>query len=253
MSVTHEHNAAMVNLENLEIKESSGVCLSRLTPGAAWTHNDKGNAPALFKFDLATGKHLGRWPLPIKPVDLEDCASIVIDGRALILLADTGDNDLIRKESAVYVVDEATMLCTRIAFKWPGGKARNCEAMGITANGLIYFVTKTYTGKAEVMTLKTFLADPSAPNTGLVAELVRTITIQTVTAMDISPDGMRAAVLANGNKVHEFVSEFKGLPTSTVNTPKMTNAEAVCYADDGRSLWLTSEGTPCPLHFIKRT
>jgi hypothetical protein len=41
-----------VNLEDPAITESSGVVAPRLAGGIYWTHNDSGDGPYLYAFDL---------------------------------------------------------------------------------------------------------------------------------------------------------------------------------------------------------
>src|SRR4051812_4643102 len=41
----------LASLQNKKVNESSGIVVSRRTPGVFWTHNDSGDGPNLFATD----------------------------------------------------------------------------------------------------------------------------------------------------------------------------------------------------------
>ncbi len=57
-----------------EIAESSGLAVSRRTPGLLWSHNDSGSAAVLFALDT-TGTVRGRVRVPIRALDWEDVSA----------------------------------------------------------------------------------------------------------------------------------------------------------------------------------
>jgi hypothetical protein len=80
-------------LANKKITESSGLAASRRTAGVFWTHNDSGDKPSLYAFDLR-GRDLGTWQIQgAAGRDWEDMASFSLGGKPWLLVADTGDND----------------------------------------------------------------------------------------------------------------------------------------------------------------
>ena len=52
----------LAKLANREIDESSGLACSRAASDVFWTHNDSGDRPRVFAFDVE-GKHLGAFRL----------------------------------------------------------------------------------------------------------------------------------------------------------------------------------------------
>ena len=56
------------------VPETSGLAVSRRTPGLLWTHNDSGNEAVLFAID-ASGTDRGRVRLPIRTRDWEDVSA----------------------------------------------------------------------------------------------------------------------------------------------------------------------------------
>lgn len=247
--------------------ESSGLCLSRLEAGTLWSHNDAGSKATLYKFST-TGAPLGQWTLPITAKDWEDMASIRLRGQSLLLIGDFGDNALNRKDYSIVVINEPISKAIshfKIQFKYPNGVSKNCEALAVMPDGTFVLCTKTYTGTAEVFTLRNSLTDDNIPNINLVAEKIRSIKIPTVTAMDMSLDGSKIIMLANGNKIYEYVRSV-GLdwgtalaaPKSILSVTGIKQAEALCYAEDQSSIWLSSETTKLPgeltpLYFLERS
>jgi hypothetical protein len=89
--------------------------------------------------------------------------------------------------------------------------------------------------------------------TVLTAEPIAVISAPAVTAMDISPDGLRAVVSTYAS-AYQFVRSadedwavgFGHRPTS-INLPTRRQGESLCFGADGKTLYLTSEGSPSPL------
>jgi len=84
-----------------------------------------------------------------------------------------------------------------------------------------------------------------------------TLTIPTTTAMDISPDGLRALVLTYG-AAYEYTRQpgedwsrgFERQPR-IINMPARAQGETACYGSDGMTIYLTSEKIPTPLLEVK--
>ena len=85
------------------------------------------------------------------------------------------------------------------------------------------------------------------------AKPVATLTIPTTSAMDISPDGLRALVLTYGD-AYEYTRQagedwsrgFARQPR-VIKMPARRQGESACYGPDGVTIYLTSEKTPTPL------
>ena len=75
-----------------DVTEASGLAASRREPGLFWVHADSGGEPIL-RAVAADGSPRGILRIDgAGNVDWEDAASFTLDGRAWLLVADTGDN-----------------------------------------------------------------------------------------------------------------------------------------------------------------
>lgn len=254
--------------------ESSGLAVSRRSPDILWTHDDSGGDPVLYAVDL-TGKKRGALRvLGLKNEDWEDVASFTRDGQAWLLIADTGDNDA--KEGSVWLhvvaepapehLDTAGELSAAPAYslriRYEDGP-RDCESVAVDgADQAIYLLTKrddpprlyrVPLGPAQEksVTARFVGTVPVAGNSGM-DFLMKKILGKKVawpTAMDFAADGRRAVVLTYG-EVLVFAREpgepwlaalqraparlmFHGLP----------QAEGACFSPDGRTIYVSSEGT----------
>jgi hypothetical protein len=247
-------------LANRAITESSGVASSRRTAGVFWTHNDSGDKPNLYAFDLR-GRDLGTWQIQgAASRDWEDMASFSLGGKPWLLVADTGDNDRKCKTPVLYVIPEPRVDPNRpvangqvaaamtIPFFYDDG-CQDCEAVGVDAvSRKILLISKR--GKRTVYELPLPEEAPAKP---LTAKSIATLDLGMVTAMDVSPDGLRAMVATYGNLTEyarapgESWAVAFGRPGRTVAAPGRKQGESVCFGLDGKTLYLTSEGAPCPL------
>jgi hypothetical protein len=88
-----------------ELLESSGLAVSRRTPGLLWSHNDSGNAAVLYALD-AGGIVRGRVRVPIRTRDWEDISAARCPSGDCLYLADIGDNREVRRRVQIYRVPE---------------------------------------------------------------------------------------------------------------------------------------------------
>lgn len=247
-------------LANEKIDESSGLAASRATPGVFWTHNDSGDAPRLFAFDMK-GRDLGTYSVRgARNRDWEDLASFSLGGKHYLLICDTGDNDRRRPFVTLYVAAEPMVdpakrgvrgtiaVVQAIHFTYDDGP-QDCEAVAVDATTrTIYLVSKRV--KRTVYALP---IPAKTVSSKLTAKSVAELPIGQVVAMDISPDGLRAVVLTYGNAL-EFTRSPKGTwraafarPGRKLAMPGRRQGESICYGPDGRTLHLTSEKLPTPL------
>ncbi len=254
----------LADLADRRIDESSGIAPSRRRDDVFWTHNDSG-PPRLYAFNTK-GEDLGTFEVRgARLVDWEDLASCVLDGRELLVIGDVGDNLRRRKSVTVYLCPEPVLtpppqkttsvaVSMRIEFTYPDGP-QDCEALAVDPGArTIYLLAKR--GERHVYALPIPRLRPARP---LVAERIATLRLLWVTGMDMSadpPPAGRAVVLTYGS-AYEYVrgpgqgwaEAFAGRPR-TLEMPPRRQGEAVCYDRHGRSLYLTSEGTPCPLYVV---
>ena len=141
----------MGDIEDKELNESSGLASSNLSDDVLWSFNDSGDSARIFALSTS-GIALGQWQINIPdPTDWEAMDSFVIDGKAYLLLADTGDNLRWRPYVSVVVIAEPAIDSSnevlleaiwRTNFRYPSGP-RDCEAVAVdTSRGEILFLSK---------------------------------------------------------------------------------------------------------------
>lgn len=243
----------LADLANLEIGESSGLAAGRRTPGVLWTLNDSNNRAELFAFD-ASGRDLGTFAVEgADNIDWEDMAAAVISNEPVLFVADVGDNDKLRPRCLIHVIPEpavdlsmpaggTAVVARTVSFTYEDGP-RNCEALAWDpAREVFLLISKG--GKTRAYEL-----DPGDGTARRIADLP----LRRVTACDISPDGLRLAVLT-----YDGLNEYSRQPDETwpealrripffVPLDELLKAEAVGYGANGTGLYVTSEGSPAPL------
>jgi hypothetical protein len=250
-------------LKDDRINESSGVAASIRYKDAFWTHNDSGDSARIFLFNK-NGETLAVVNLKgVIAVDWEDIASFKQGKGNYILIADTGNNAQRRKDYVLYLVLEPATIDSEakealiieaepaltISFAYEDGP-HDCEAVAVDpVESKIYLVSKQTEG-IKVYSMPIPSAVSKEPN---VAKAIATINAPYATAMDISPNGMRAVVLTYGD-AYEFTrangetwaQAFSREPRR-LKMPARRQGESIGYGADGKTLYLTSEGLAQPL------
>jgi hypothetical protein len=266
----------IAELEDGAVDESSGVVASRRNPGLFWTHNDSGDGPFLYAFDL-NGTKRGTWRVTgARALDWEDIAASPGAGgveTSYLYVGDIGDNSKKREEIVVYRVAEPVVTATdadtdrnepqqtepaeAIHLRYPDG-AHDAEALAVhPATGDLYIITKTR-GSTPSGVYK--LAAPFS--TSNINTLQRVSSLSTpglypgmITGADISPDG-RKIILCDyfnayelglpGSKGDKFDDIWKQ-SIAIVGLGAREQGEAICYRLDGQAILATSEGSPAAL------
>lgn len=232
-----------------EIRESSGVAVSRTHAGIVWTHNDSGE-PLLYAVDAA-GRTVGRVRLAGAAVeDWEDVARAPCPaGGDCLYVADIGDNDGDRPSVTVYRVPEPapdarqSAPATAIRLRYPDG-AHDAEAMFVL-HGAIHVVTKGENGSVAVYRARADASGEAA------MERIRTLAAgrvrrpERVTGGDASADGRWVALRTLREVVIYPAAELAGsgpLTPRRVDLRALDEAqgEGLGFAPDG-SMVLTSE------------
>ena len=246
----------LAKLADPAINESSGLAAGRTNPGVFWTHNDSGSRPQVFAFTME-GKAVATVTITgARARDWEDIASFSLNGRGVLLVADVGDNSANRGLYTLYAFHEpqlkaqqrggqgAVKLAQTINFKYEDGP-HNCESVAVDpTDRTIYLVSKVGGGQCKVYSLAWPKPSQKAPH---VARPVATLKIPTTTAMDISPDGLRAVVLTYGpafeyaRRATETWAQGFARPGRRIEMPARVQGESICYGPDGKTLYLTSE------------
>jgi len=250
----------LCKLANQAINESSGLACSRRTPGVFWTHNDSGDAPRVYAFDRE-GRDLGTYRVVgAKARDWEDMASFRTSRGSFLVLGDIGDNSCERPDRTVYIAPEPRVhpkqrgvagsikVVLAISFTYEDGP-HNCEAVAVDPKqNVLLLVTKEGGGTCRVCTVPM----RKSGSARRIAQTAATLKIPTVSAMDISSDGLRAIVLTYGNAYEysrqpneDWPAAFARAPR-IIKMPRRRQGETVCYGPDGKTLYLTSEKAPSP-------
>ncbi|NKF22227.1 hypothetical protein [Solimonas marina] len=256
------------------IPELSGCASDGRQPERLWVHNDSSNPPLLFAIN-PQGQVLQRVRVDgADNVDWEDIAHFVWHGQSYLALADTGDNFAWRDGVAVLLMPEPVpgmrelRPARTIRVHYPDG-AHDVEALAVdAAAGDILLLTKR---RPPARLYRLRLDGPDVQQAEPIATLPdwwpeRQTPVETisewhyrgaVSAMDLSPDGRRLAMLTG---THWMVFDRDGgEPWAQVlqRQPRIariprpsdgpdTIYEALCWAADG-GLWINGERLPAPL------
>ncbi|MBC8103733.1 MAG: hypothetical protein H7Z41_14255 [Cytophagales bacterium] len=276
------------NLTSPLNNETSGIAVSRRNrkwgEEVFWVHNDSGDGPFLYAISR-DGDREAVVKLPVaKAVDWEDMAwGPGPDGKGdFLYIGDIGDNNRSRTDCVVYRIAEpklpdglnlsskeeplpaqGTMIARR--FVYPDGPHDAETLLVHPRSGVVYLVTKERNGLSSVYRFPPERAEDTEKAVTLVK--VATLTVpeefslipRQITGGSISPDGRRVAfcTYASGYEMTlpASATDFDAIwktPLRPFNLPPLRQTEALCFARDGRSVIVTSEGTGAPLYAVKR-
>jgi hypothetical protein len=199
-----------------ELREASGLAVSRRQPGVLWANNDSGDAPMIYAIDVM-GRILAKVAVvDAVAIDWEDIAAgpCPEDGATIqcLYIADTGDNNRNRDAVTIFIVDEPSISgadpsrpiavkARSFRFRYPA-EPEDAEAIAVLPNGDVTVVTKGRTptigffgfAKADIvraLVSKEILTATVEGNSGISPDqgLGRW-----VTAAAMSPDGKTLAV-----------------------------------------------------------
>ena len=191
------------------LSESSGVAASPQFPGVLWTHNDGGGGRKQMLYAVTReGRTLAE--LLVTGAALVDWEDIAIDDQRHLYVGDLGNNDLKRRELAVYQLDEpdpnAHVLFVQIKRSWRlrfPGEPFDCESLFVWEHHG-YVVSKVFKD-APAQVFRFPLTNELAAQT---LELIATTKLDSpVTGATISSDGRLLAMVA---KSGAFVYKVNG-------------------------------------------
>jgi hypothetical protein len=261
-------------IESKDIKEASGLAVSKCQPGVLWTHNDSGDDAFIFAIST-TGKNLGTWKINgATNQDWEDIATIkTANGECRIYIGDIGNNGKDKGSGTIYrvkepKVDGSTQSSDRKAplvidsfeaMQYSLDTKSDAESLLVhPETGDIYILTKRREGPSSVYKL--------APNFGQVVTGTRiaeismpAIVVGLLTGGDISPDGRRVALcdyvagyeLTLPADAKDFDEIWKQKPVR-FDIGKREVGEAIAYGADGNNVFSTSEGSNPPIYEMVR-
>ena len=211
-------------------------------------------------------------------LDWEAVASFEFHGRSWLLVADAGDNNAIRDHSTIYVVEEPALEDGEdavaspewtISFRWPDGP-RDCEAVSVDAGGerILLLSKRTIPAVLYELPLRSETTGViTATRLGAVDSLPQPTARDLEraapernwhwqpTAMDMRSD---AAVILTYRAVYHFERrsgepwiEALRKPLVVIDLEDLREAEAVAFAEDGRSVIVTVEAPFPPLYRVQ--
>jgi hypothetical protein len=269
-----------------ELRESSGLAISRTQPGILWSHNDSGDGPNLYAIDMS-GKLLEKFKvanalardwedISAGPCPAEMAKTASAPPTECLYVGDTGDNDQVRPEVTVYIVVEPRVggtgaqpppaLASSFHYRYPD-KPTDAEALAVLPNGDITIVSKGRSGTIDFFSIPAGMVAKAlssgetitaqyAGNTGIHAE---PRTGQLVTGAAVSPDGMTLAVRTYyevfffGLVNEGGRSRWRDLQRPCALGDAEPQGEAIDYLDSD-TLLLTSErsrGRPGTIHRLQ--
>lgn len=257
-----------------ELREISGLTVSRRHADTLWMHDDGGNPARLFAVGRDGERRATFRVEGVPKTDWEDISAFRLDGRDYLLLADTGDNGGLRRTMQLHVIEEPSRLVNArlrpawsIVFRWPDG-ARDCEAVAVDPIGRRVLLISKKRQPPELFTLPLDATGERVVVARRIARLHMPEGLATnrserapleaqVTAADVSPD---AAALAAITYRHLLIWSRRGDEdwSATVNRPPvqrplpwLPQAEALGWDRDGRHVFVSGEFIPAPLYRIR--
>ena len=257
----------IMDIDSDLVPEASGLIVSKATPDTFFHVNDSGDGAYLYMSNAKSGVTKKIKVNNFEPFDIEDFGYGPCENSNCIVIADIGDNKLVRKTINLVVLDEpkpeasAVDIKRSINVKYPDGP-HNAEGLSIHPNGDIFIVTKEKSKKKDPLTARLYKLEKSAWQTeskgvktlAFVGEIVVSAEnlgqkdSNRITSMDIHPTGGSILLLTYGN-VLEFNVDLAKVDTKTnfadtlkiISVPNMPKQESIAFANDGKGFYYTSE------------
>jgi hypothetical protein len=259
-----------------DLSEVSGITVSRINKDIFWVINDSGNSASVYALN-SKGKLLDTIEIQgVSNNDWEDIASFEYEGKPYILIADVGDNFARRSKCFLHFIEEpdiekltgASTLSVKpswsITYTYEDGP-RDCESVAVdTVTGKILLLSKRDVPPVLYELPLTGMKNTVAKRLTEIKPLPRAADVlmdfslgsNMTTGMDISADGLSAAVLTYGNAFYyekkpseKWSHVFKDTPKEII-VPPMRQAESICFGRDGLTLYITTEQLPAPMFRI---
>ncbi len=256
--------------DDVRLTEISGIAASRERSDVLWVHNDSGDKSRLFAVDTAARTIAEVLVSDASNIDWEDMASASIGGKSWLYIADAGDNGSSRQQITIYrcaepFVDAAwrdttiSVAAERMVLQYPDGP-HDCEALFVDARDeTLYLISKTGDEACGVYRIQ-WKAGTVPVVLGYVAELripAAFSPLRLVTAADLAADGSAIIV-----RTYTALYEYRGsgtpaellarVPRTVKDAPVQPQGEAVCFARSSRGVFVATEGSRQPLHFLVR-
>jgi hypothetical protein len=276
-------------LEDDRLVECSGMDTSLAADNLFWAINDGGHGPFIYALGI-DGRSRGRvLVVGAENRDWEGLDTFFWKGRSMILIADFGDNNEEHDTHTLYIMEEprlyserygnsaAVEVAWRIVFSYPD---RRHDAEGVAvdaAGGKVLVLTK----RDNPPLLFELPLIPLSTDRPVVAHKIAEVSqipppskedlLQKYgkyrsqpTALDLSPDGLQAVLLTykhayifNRRHLDSWAAALSGHPILIPLPPPQDRSdfrqrEAICFAPDNQSLFVTSEGSGAGIFLLER-
>jgi len=268
-------------IEHEALPEISGLAASNLLPDRLWAINDSGHPPWIYAINI-NGDVEGQYSIDsAQNYDWEGLASFRLNNMPYLMIADIGDNRAQRDHYTLYIVPEpddiartfdhqpTIQVAWTITYQYQDGP-QDAESIAVDATNNKIFILNKRSVPARLYEL------PLIPNQSqaspFIAQQINEVTdiIQPrlaniftghatqlfgglATDMSISPNQQSAVILTYSRAylIHRHPTEdwstaFSRTP-EIIDFPPLQQAEAITYAYDGQSIYITSEDQPSPL------
>ena len=226
-----------------DIPETSGLAVSRRTPGLLWTHNDSGHDAVLFALDTA-GAVRGRVRVPIRTRDWEDVSAARCPSGNCLYIADIGDNKQVRPHVQIYRVpepaasDNETAPPEAFTATYADGP-HNAEAMFVVEPN-VFVITRDRVGGVYRGSMITGSHE-------LTLQRIGQLGLESVTDAEAFRDGASVVVRTSREAVLYRTADLaRGVATPyfRIAVDGLGEPQGEGVAIDGDVLYLSSEGRP---------
>ncbi|MFM7057373.1 MAG: hypothetical protein ACKO2P_10680 [Planctomycetota bacterium] len=253
-----------LQVRDWNISEASGMAMSGRHGGCVWLHNDSGDDPRLFLVGDSGATRAVLRLEGIEATDWEDMCAFRSGDTHWLLVGDFGDNSanrgVARPGCRLWLFPEPELPlppanaqplqhtlrpALEVRLTWPEG-ARDCESVAVdVAGGQILLCTKA---KASAAAIHRIPLDLQTKVQVREARQLCRLAVPYATAMDISPDGRRLAIvnplsgLLFEKSAVQTWTEVLTAPPQILTLPPRAQGETACFAGDSETLLVGSEG-----------
>ncbi len=257
------------------LPEISGLAVSTIDQDRLWIINDSDNGNVIHMMNPKAEYQLSLSVNGVANIDWEDLASFRFQNKNYLLIADTGDNGGIRKESVLHLLEEPnnpvdgqsiTPIKT-IRFQWPDGP-RDCEAVAVDpVREEILLISKKHV-PPEVFRLPLKLTDDKILQTAQHIGMLENIEQPDTEVLEINPRygryrsqisgaaisrNTRVLAVLNYHHVYLYIRNADqdwnaALKTQAkLSLPWIPQAEGISFTGNSDGFFVASEKRPAPL------
>ena len=268
-------------IEDKALSEISGLAASILLPDRLWVINDSSHPAWIYAINV-NGDVEGKYSINnAQNYDWEALASFRLNNRPYLLIADIGDNRAQRDHYTLYIIPEpddagrkidlqqTIQIAWTITYQYEDGP-QDAESIAVdVANNKIFILNKrTVPARLYELPLMPNKLKPLPLIAKKITQLTNIIQFRLaniftgnttsifgglVTDMSISPNQQSVVILTysrayllHRNPTEDWATVFSRAP-EIIDFPSLQQAEAITYAFDGKSIYITSENQPAPL------